>query len=203
MRIAQTLYAAAIAAIIVIPSCGRVPSVPLTDDLVRKYIAAYPKLRAQGPAIADTKGNVNIKEGGTGFNTVDKIVREAGFRDFTEFMKVQTTIAAAMSIVECDLYVEKMMKAADAMGNTGALEGQFSGLLNNPDIPESTKAEVRKQIAASGDLAVKEKEKFQKEYEKGKPMLNKAREIADPNSVAIVKRYHGELREAMGAQREE
>jgi hypothetical protein len=90
-----------------------------------------------------------------------------------------------------------MNKGMDEMTSEDNIEGQFKDLLNNPDIPESTKAQVREQIKKSRADAGKARQDFDSKMKTANKTLSKLSSLADGASVEVVKKYHPQLREAM------
>lgn len=66
------------------------------------------------------------------------MIKEAGFKDYFEFVKVNAKIAWAWNVSQGELEIERFK------GMTDNGVKQMDEAIANPDVPEETKAELRK-----------------------------------------------------------
>ena len=74
----------------------------ITDEIVDKYVKAYTGLRQIGPELAEKMKNaqgreVDIDPGMQGYAQIEKIIKDAGFKDYKEFVQVNAKIGLAFS----------------------------------------------------------------------------------------------------------
>ncbi len=159
--------------------------IPLTDELVEKYIVAYKNLKKQGPQILNdiNKSNGDVNAGNAGFSSIEKTMQDAGFKDYPEFVVVNARIAWAFNIVQGTAAVGDF----ENMKDDGLR--QIDSVLALPEVPEETKAELRKQ-----------RETITKDWDKNKKWadftLEKINKLTSSADKEVIKRHRKELLEA-------
>lgn len=153
----------------------------LTEDLIERYIVAYGKLKALGPNIAE-EFNKNGSNPMTQYQQIEQIITESGFDSFAQFVKTNAKIAWAFSI---------------AQGHAG--KGRFAKLqsdsekmiidqINNPEVPEEVKVELRKNL-----------ETLRQNWKKNAPWADYALKIisnlTSDKDIALIMKYEKELLE--------
>ncbi len=160
-------------------ACGLISSYKLTDALVQSYIKAYASLKAMGV----TQGPQGIQQlqGTQGFGKMEKIVKEAGFKDFREFLLVNFEIGKVMSLLQSNEYITQMQQMSSEDNPA------YKSILEDPDVPESSKEEVRKQLAASREEFNKQKTGY------ADPVLNVVKRFTSKENYEVVVKYQKEL----------
>ena len=159
---------------------------PLTDEDVVKYIAATKAIRAVSPELADKLGKKDAapEEGQAGFDKIDGAVKAAGFGSYADFVQVNAAIAVNFSAAQATLF---MADQDDAMKKGNA---QVDQALNDPNVPEATKVQLRAQMAQANEQYTKDKGFADKVMGWIKPMQDDA-------SMAVIKKHRVELQAAM------
>ena len=165
--------------------------VKLTDDDVTRYVKAYKAIRTAAPEIAG-----ELQEGGgqptaADLGKLDAAVKQAGFKDYAEFVKVNAAVGLVFSQAKAGAF----MKATD--GNVNAAEAEIDRQLASPNVPAEVKAQLRSQ-----------KEAMRKEYDKNKGWADMVMgftskltgAVTDEASVAVVQRHASEIEAAFTGQ---
>lgn len=115
----------------------------LNDETVLKYIKVVRELHKLGPSIpekiAGREGDPEVGE--EVFSQIEKIIKDGGFKDYTEFVKVNAKVAWAWNVSQG----EKGIQDFQTMKDIGV--SKIKEALANPNIPEETKVELRKTLA--------------------------------------------------------
>ncbi len=179
---AHRFAAVAAAVMITIGVGGCAKAMAIDDATVTKYIAAYKGLKAASPALAAQlgKNDVTPAAGQEGFAAIDGVVKQAGFANYAEFVKANAAIGLAFSQVQAGAFMGDM----ESMQKTGTKKIQ--SVLDNPSVPESTKAELRAQMTKNIET-----------YKQNKGLADKVMAWVgwanDPDTVAVVTRHRAEL----------
>jgi hypothetical protein len=162
-----------------------VSGVTLTDELIEKYIKAVRSLHKLGPSIPQKLAEKGESEA-TGidlYHEIDNVIKEAGFKDYFEFVKVNAKVAWAWNISQGELGIQKFQGMKD--------EGlkQIEETLANPEVPEETKKELRKARQEIIDTWMHNKKYADISMNIVKPLTNE-------HDLEIIKRHHKEIMEA-------
>ncbi len=174
--VAAILLAAALA--------GCMPGkVKLTDGDVIRYVKAYRAIRTAAPQVAGDLQKGGGKPSPADLAKFDAAVKQAGFKDYGEFVKVNAAVAWAFSQAKAGAF----MKETDGAVNAAAAE--IDQKLADPTVPAAVKEQLRIQ-----------KEQIQKEYAKNKGWADVAMGLSgaltDEASVAVVQRHSQEIEAA-------
>ena len=162
-----------------------VTGVELTDELIEKYIKAVKSLHKLGPSIPQKLAEKGESEA-TGielYNEIDAVIKEAGFKDYFEFVKVNAKIAWAWNVSQGELGIQKFQMMKDS-----GLQ-QMDDAIANPEVPEETKAELRKARQEIIDNWAHNKKYADISMSIVKPLTNE-------HDLEIIKRHQKELMEA-------
>ncbi|MGB0525556.1 MAG: hypothetical protein ACPGJS_21445 [Flammeovirgaceae bacterium] len=116
----------------------------LTEELIEKYIIAYRKLKALGPNIAE-EFNKNGFNPLTQYQQIEQIIVESGFDSYAQFVKTNARIAWAFSLAQGHAGKERFSKLQSDS------EQLLIEQINNPDVPEEVKVELRKNLKTLQD----------------------------------------------------
>ncbi|MCF6365877.1 MAG: hypothetical protein L3J35_06695 [Bacteroidales bacterium] len=118
----------------------------ITDEQVVNYLKAYKKLKEKAPDILrNINENVNGSNAGKmGFNSFESIIKESDIESYAEFVRLNAKIGSVFSILQASRGMnqqQNLQESSQEMFSDGYrfIEEQ----LNDPDIPEETKAELR------------------------------------------------------------
>ncbi len=162
-----------------------VSGVELTDEMIQKYIKAVKALHKLGPSIPQKLAEKGESEA-TGielYNEIDSVIKEAGFKDYFEFVKVNAKVAWAWNVSQGELGILRFQMMKDS-----GLQ-QMDEAINNPDIPEETKTELRKAKQEIIDTWAHNKKYADISMSIVKPLTNQ-------HDLEIIKRHQKELMEA-------
>lgn len=165
----------------------------LTDEMVLNYIRTYRNLRAYGIRFEEYLAD-NPDKSSSAYQDIEGIMQEGGFEDFADFVRVNAKIAWAWNLSQAE---RGMQKQADLQ--TSSQKGMDDGIriineqLNDPNVPEETKAELR---------AVKEelmagKQELKQTYDHNMKWANWSMEFVKPltneQDMQVIKRHEKEL----------
>lgn len=175
-----------IAAVLVLVAAlaGCMPGkVKLTDHDVTRYVKAYRAIRAAAPQVAGELQKGGGKPSPADLARFEGAVKQAGFKDYAEFVKVNAAVAWAFSQAKAGAF----MKDTDGAVNAAAAE--IDRKLADPSVPAAVKEQLRAQ-----------KEQIKREYAKNKGWADVAMgltgALTDEASVAVVQRHAGEIEAA-------
>lgn len=162
-----------------------VSGVELTDEMIQKYIKAVKALHKLGPSIPQKLAEKGESEA-TGielYNEIDSVIKEAGFKDYFEFVKVNAKVAWAWNVSQGELGILRFQMMKDS-----GLQ-QMDEAINNPDIPEETKTKLRKAKQEIINNWAHNKKYADISMSIVKPLTNQ-------HDLEIIKRHQKELMEA-------
>ena len=188
--------------VIIIMGCGGVggKNEPLTTQNIDAYLNAYKDLRTSAPEFLNQANSGNVDDQKQGFTDFESVIKNHGL-SYTEFVKINAKVGGIYSVLNAESYMGEMgTKIAD--GNTQFDDGvkQLKEQIDNPDVPEETKVELRKSIEA---LKAGKKE-VNTDYEKNKYwadlVLDKVKSISNQfitsEDIELVKQNFDKITEA-------
>lgn len=189
-RVSRAL--ALVVCLAVLPACHLLnpKQATLTDQQVVMYLKAYQNLRQAAPQLAKDiqKDLEGPKPGMPGFAQFEKAVKDAGFKDYPEFVRVNAAIAWAFSQGQGKAFMGEM---SDAHRKAYA---ELDAKLKDPNVPAPVKAQLkvaREQIEANyaqnkgwADLSMKV-----------------TSQLTDKESIAVVMKHRKELEAAFQARK--
>ena len=167
----------------------------INDEMVRKYIKTYRNLRKFGISFEQYLAD-NPEASTKAYTDMEKIIKEGGFKDFPEFVKVNAKIAWAWNMAQARIGMRKqegLQKWAHKELDSGMQ--MIVDNLNDPNVPEETKVELRKTLAElqSG------KEELAETYTKNLKWANWAMKFTLPltneKDIEVILRHESELME--------
>jgi len=148
----------------------------LNDQDIDMFLKVYPELKKLGL-------NLQSIEGQDFFKKFESTAQKAGFRDYRHFMIVTGKIAFAFNLVQGQKGMDDFSKMKDDGMHT------IDSILNDPNIPEETKKELRKG-----------KQAIQENWDKNEPWAKMSLNIM---GTVIEKMTHPEDIEMVKKRREE
>ena len=156
----------------------------LNDETVLKYTKVVKELHKLGPSIpekiAGREGDPEVGE--EVFSQIEKIIKDGGFKDYTEFVKVNAKVAWAWNVSQG----EKGIQDIQTMKDIGV--SKIKEALANPNIPEETKVELRKTLAETESNW--EKNKYYADM-----TLNFVKPFTNKNDLDVINRHYKDLME--------
>jgi len=167
----------------------------LNDEMIVKYVGAYRGLRQSGIEF-QSQLEQNPANGTEIFNNAETIIKENGFADYAEFVRVNAKIAWAWNLAQAQRGMEAQEDLQEwGQGQMDAGIQQLMAVLNDPDVPEETKVELRSTLA---ELRAG-KEELRQTYEGNMEWAKWAMELTEPLTndadIAVVMRHEQELME--------
>ncbi|TGN09845.1 hypothetical protein EHS11_12285 [Leptospira ilyithenensis] len=164
---------------------NNVSGIELTDELIQKYVSAVKALHKLGSDIPKQLAEKGESEA-TGlelFNQIESIIKDAGFKDYAEFVKVNAKVAWAWNVSQGELGIQKFQNMKD-----DGLK-QIEDTLADPSVPEEAKIELRKA-----------KQKITDDWSHNKKYADISMSIVRPltnsHDLEIIKRNQKEIMEA-------
>ena len=151
----------------------------LTDSQVTNYIKAYNAIKKVAPDMAKNMDGKNTN-GLDEFKKFEKVIVQNGFKDFTEFVFTTQKIMVAFSMLQSDVYMDKMKE----LEGTGM--DSFKDLMDNPNISSTDMEEIKKSLE-------KNKADFEKNKKIADGVLNFVSKQTDTKSLEVVKSHFKEL----------
>ena len=175
----------------------------LTDQKIQNYIKAYKRLRENAPKILANlnQNGETIDASSMGFLEFEKIIKDAGMEGYPDFVRTNAKIGVAFSLIEAHKGVNRadnLRESGKEMINDAIAFMQKQ--IDNPDVPEETKEELRQQI----EEHKKNKKLLVKTYSDNTEIANlvikqveKIRGmVVNQSDVEAVERNHADLYEA-------
>ena len=168
----------------------------IDDTMVVKYARTVRLLRTEGIEFQQRLAQ-DPEAQREGFDRVERAIRKGGFKDYAQFVKVNAKIAWAWNLAQARLGMDKQKNLNRwAQDTTDAGVRQIDDALADPNVPESTKADLRKTRA---DLLA-QKGTIADTWDKNKKWADWATKLTIPltneKDIAVVLRHQTELMEA-------
>jgi hypothetical protein len=175
----------------------------LTDQKIQNYIQAYKGLRENAPQILANlnQNGETIDASSMGFLEFEQIIKDAGLEDYPDFVRTNAKIGVVFSLIEANKGMkrsENLEQSSKEMIDDAIVFIQSQ--IDNPDVPEETKEELRQQI----EEHKKNKKLLVKTYSDNTEIANlvikqveKIRGmVVNQSDVEAVERNHADLYEA-------
>lgn len=164
---------------------SNVSGVELNDEVIEKYIKAVRALHKLGPNLPQELAEKG-ESAATGlevFNQIESVIKEAGFKDYYEFVKVNSKVAWAWNVSQGEIGMQKFQ----VMKDSGIQRLDES--LNDPNVPDDVKAELRKT-----------RQEILDNWAQNKPYADLAMKVVRPltneHDLEVIKRNQKNLMEA-------
>lgn len=168
----------------------------LTDEMVVKYAKTYKNLRNFGIRFEDYLAKNPDASGTATYNEMEKIIKEGGFKDFEEFVKVNAKIAWAWNLSMADRGIkdfDRMQEWGDKKTDEGV--AQIEEALKNPELP----AESREELKKAKETLLQARKDRNTDYKKNKKWAEVAMKLTKPltneKDMAVIMRHERELME--------
>ncbi len=152
--------------------------VKLDDALVKKFMDVYRKNRELEKNVSQSE---DAAAGVKYYEDMVKIAAEAGFTDIDDYMRTGDAVLVTFNYIVSKALASNMNKAF------AESEAEINESLNDPDLPEESKDELRKTLEET-------KEKMKKLEEEATAQM--AEFVPDDANLEVVQRHYAEL-EAM------
>lgn len=172
----------------------------LTAAKVEAYLNSYKDLREQAPELLANANNGDPLDQQKGFNDFEAVLKKHGLT-YKEFVILNAKIGAIFSIQQGENFMgemEEMKTAGMEQMDAGALQIQAS--LNDPNVPEEAKKELRKTLEEMKAA----KSTINNDYDKNKgwadAVMSKAKSVTNifvsKEDIELVKQYSPKITEA-------
>lgn len=173
----------------------------LTDEKIKNYIKAYNALRKNAPKILESLNQNNSldneKEQYTNF---EQLIKDSGLSGYAQFVRLNAKIAMIFSIAQGTKGMERfadLTQSSDKMLTDNIAELQKQ--LQDPQIPEETKASLRQTIKELENASKELNENWTKNKGWADFVMDKMNKIANAivneNEIDLVMKYENELLE--------
>ena len=168
---------------------------PLTDEMVVRYVRTYRLLRQRGIEFEQWIAEDPERQKDA-FNYIEEAIKEGGFRDYPEFVRVNARIAWAWNMAQARRGMEQQKNLNDwAVRETDSGIETIREVLRDPDVPEDVKVDLRKQI----EELEAQKVEIRATWETNKGWAEWAMKLTEPltneEEIAVVLRHERELME--------
>ena len=168
----------------------------INDEMATKYARTIRLLRKEG---IDFQRHIAEEPQAQkeGFSRIERVIQKGGFKDYAEFVRVNAKIAWAWNLAQAGVGMEQQKRLNRwAQDTTDAGVRQIDAALADQEVPEATKAELRK----TRQELLEQKGVIREEWNKNKKWADWAMKMTLPltneKDMAVVRRHQSEL---MGA----
>jgi len=172
----------------------------LTNEQVENYIKAYTKLKEVAPDILiDINENSDeSKVGKDGFDSIEKIIKDCGIESYAEFVRLNAKIGTVFSILQAHRGMDQqanLQESGQDMFNDSyrLIEEQ----LNDPEVPEETKEELRKTLEELKQSSNELKESYESNKIIADWVMGKVQKISgllvNEADVEVIQSYEDEI----------
>jgi len=172
----------------------------LGSQKIDAYLSAYKDLRNSAPEFLNqaNSGSADVQK--QGFSDFEGIIKQHGL-SYIEFIKINAKVGGIYSVLNAESFMGDMEKLKnDGMSQMDDGVKQMQEQIDNPDVPEETKVELRKSI----EEIKANKKTVTEDYEKNKYwadlVLNKVKAISNQfissEDVELVKLNFDKITEA-------
>lgn len=171
----------------------------LTGQKIEAYLNSYKALRAEAPELLNNANTGNAVDQQKGFNDFEAILKKNGLT-YKEFVILNAKIGAIFSIQQGENFMGEMAEMKTAgMQQMDEGEKQIQASLDDPNIPEEAKKELRKSLEEMNAA----KTKINTDYDKNKgwadAVMSKAKSVTNvflsSEDIELVKQYSDKIKE--------
>jgi hypothetical protein len=172
----------------------------LTAEKITAYLEGYKALKAEAPELLKNANNGNPLDQQAGFNAFEDILKKHGLT-YKEFVILNAKIGAIFSIQQGENFMGEMagMKTA-GMEQMDAGTQQIQASLDDPNVPEEAKKELRKTL----EQMKAAKTTINTDYDKNKGwadlVMDKAKSVTNlfvsKEDIELVKQFSPQILEA-------
>ncbi len=171
----------------------------LTDEMVENYVNAYRALKGNGINYLDfmEENKDSLDTENEAFNQVDSTLKSYNFADYAEFVKVNAKIAWAWNISQGQIGLmrfEKLHDNSQAMIVEQGIE-PIQELLNDPDIPEDVKADLRVQLEELKQMSAELQSTYDENLGWAEIAMGYVTPLTNEHDMDIIMRHEMELME--------
>lgn len=172
----------------------------LTGPKIEAYLNGYKALKAEAPNLLQNVNAGDILEQKEGYNVFESVLKKNGLT-YKEFVILNAKIGAIFSIQQGENFMGEMAEMKTA-GMEQMDEGtkQMQATIDDPNVPEEAKVELRKSLEEMKAAKVK----INTDYEKNKgwadAVMDKAKTVTNifvsKEDIELVKQYSDKIMEA-------
>jgi hypothetical protein len=172
----------------------------LTAQKIEAYINSYKALKAEVPALLENANSGNVLDQQKGFNDFEAILKRNGLT-YKEYVILNAKIGAIFSVQQGENFMGDMAEMKTAgMDQMDAGMIQMQAAINDPNVPEEAKKEMRKSLEEMKAA----KTTINSDYEKNKgwadAVMAKTKSVTNlfvsKEDVELVKQYSEKIMEA-------
>jgi hypothetical protein len=172
----------------------------LTAPKIEAYINSYKALKAEVPALLENANSGNVLDQQKGFNDFEAILKRNGLT-YKEYVILNAKIGAIFSVQQGENFMGDMAEMKTAgMDQMDAGMTQMQAAINDPNVPEEAKKEMRKSLEEMKAA----KTTINTDYEKNKgwadAVMDKTKTVTNlfvsKEDIELVKQYSDKIMEA-------
>ncbi len=175
----------------------------LSERDIQNYIKVYNELKKAAPEVLK---NINLDSSGLNagefeFKEIEKIIQSGGMIDYAEFVRLNAKIGAIFTVIQANKGMDNFQELKNESSqmlddNVKRLKEQ----LNDSEIPEETKDEIRKTIAELTENTKKLEDYWVKNKKWADFIISGVEDITDifvsEEDIELVKKHEAEIMEA-------
>ncbi len=174
-------------------------NIELTDKKIEAYLNSYNELKNVAPDILEKINTGERDEQLSGFKNFENILINNNLTYF-DFIILNAKVGAIYSILQAESFITNM-DTLQAWGQNSLSDGikQMQELINDPEVPEETKEELRKNIKELETSKKLIQKDFTNNKKIAKLVLKRTKAISntviDEGDIQIVEKYFDEISE--------
>lgn len=179
-------------------SCGG-KNDPLTQQKLDAYLASFKALKTELPEMLNQSnaGNINTKD--QSYGNFEEILKKNGLTA-SEYAMINAKVGAIFSTLNSGEFIKEMQKMKDdgmVQMDDGMKEMQAQ--LDNPDVPEESKIQIRKAMEEMKTAKGQINDEFEKNKKFADKVLDKTKSITNQfiskDDIELVKKNLSKIQE--------
>jgi predicted ribosome quality control (RQC) complex YloA/Tae2 family protein len=175
----------------------------ITNEQVENYLEAYKKLREKAPEILKdiNENSDQTKAGKEGYDSVERIIQESGLESYAQFVILNAKIGTVFSMLQAHKGLNSQENLYESGQDMFDDSNRFiEEQLNDPEVPEETKVELRKTLEELKQNSNELKESYESNKAIANWVMNKAEKIqgllVNESDIEVIQHYEEEIFEA-------
>jgi hypothetical protein len=133
--------------VLAVAACSGLQGDPLTGAQIDAYLNAYRALRQKAPDMLNQANSGQLDTQKAGYQDFERVCKDNGL-SYREFVVLNAKIGAIYSTLQAENFMGDMEKMkTDGLQQMDDGMAQLQAQIDNPDVPEESKVEMRKAIA--------------------------------------------------------
>lgn len=175
----------------------------ITNEQVENYLEAYKNLREKAPEILKdiNENSDQSKAGKEGYDSVERIIQESGLESYAQFVRLNAKIGTIFSMLQAHKGLNSQENLYESGQDMFDDSNRFiEEQLNDPEVPEETKVELRKTLEELKQNSNELKESYVSNKAIADWVMNKAEKIqgllVNESDIEVIQHYEEDIFEA-------